>query len=541
MALNQTPRQTRRKLLLDKEELTLTNEEGEYYIKIHEEFRKIEQKIKNNEVIEITTLKSTVLKAFDQASTRNNDFDKLNQSYQTIFEKLKEVQDERNHLERTLKKYKEVNENLISDHELILEDLKRIINEKDLELKKLKHDLKQQKEKSLETEILESSIINDSTSFENTYKTPNNKKPKQDVVNITPYTPISTSPHDSTFNLTVVPSTIQPVHNIEFEQKIETRMKHIEDNVKTIIDKLKKMNTVRANKTIDNPSDKILPTKPSNSSSETQQKSVTKESKPINNIKPTVQREFDICLLGDFHLKNFKNILSKIIPKECSIYESVSENNTVPEICKTDNLPNCSHLIFMAGTNDIQKTPMKDIKKSIDELFQKFKSCETIHFIQIPFRYDDIKYNYHIEQVNTSLDKYVHKYENVIIYKTKNIVENWDYTDKTTLNQNGIWKICQQLRMNLHPRSDSRRPRPVTRAQEYRHPNSRNNFHPVFRQSRNPSVRVRTNHRMTLRPPFTEQYKRYQTYPDSTYRRYDHNYDYDTLFPPIRPSNNFRH
>lgn len=94
----------------------------------------------------------------------------------------------------------------------------------------------------------------------------------------------------------------------------------------------------------------------------------------------------------------------------------------------------------MAGTHDIQVTPMLEIKESIDKIIRQYKA-KTIDFIQIPDRFDNVNMNYHINRVNKSIYFHMKKYRNVRNLRTSEIINNWDYNKNVNLNWNGINKL----------------------------------------------------------------------------------------------------
>lgn len=421
------------------------------------------------------------------------------------------------------------NESILADHEDILQEKKKTIEDKNKEIALLKQNLEKVKNKTLETldtEILESTSNKDNTTSQDALKTPQNNKKLEYFV--TPYTPPKTS------------------------TTMETIMKSVEDNIKEILEKLQTITIIKQH-------DPSKPAKPSNTtSSETVQSQVKTQPSKLSCENDTItvlnkntaatatieveqhkkKKKYGIFILGDSHLKNFRTTLSKNIPNEWIIQESIIPDGTIPNLCAKDDKHDVTHLIFMAGSNDIQKTPMKDIKKSLDTLFQEYKSS-MVHFIQIPYRYDNINHNYHIEQVNNTLENFVLNYENVVLYKTKTIIENWDYSDKTSLNQNGVWKICKELRKSFYFVTNGNQRN--SRAPENWQPKSTNlsrkprtNFHPVSRQ-------YSSNNNLMKGQQFNNQHTRYTRPVSKPYQRYSYDYDYDTLFPPYRQRNNFRY
>lgn len=512
------PRQTRRKLLLDNVELALTNDEGEFYLKIHDELKKIEQKIKTNELIDILPLKNTIQKIFEQANHRNKEFDRLSEEYNILKKKLADINLDKSQLIQIQEQYKQQIKNLLEEHEEILEDKNKTIADKNEEISTLKKSHKPNNE----NQSLAAQLALDVTCSQDFFKTPeNNHKPNIMVPTITPYSPNKSRQQDAFYSTKKSPI-VKTVHNIEFEQNIETRMKHMEENVKSILDKLNSISTtnMETNISTNNPESQVR-------NQQTQSTSTNKTETASKNSK---EKDFcDILLLGDIHLKEMKTTLSKYTPNNWKIEEAVVSDATIPDLCTSDQLLKCSHLIFMAGSNDIQKTPMKDMKKSLDLLFKNFKSS-TIHFIQIPYRYDNININYHIEQVNNALQNFVKRYKNVITYKTKDIIENWDYSGQTTLNQNGLRKISQQLCNFLTDSQYSARtfghqePRPARIQSRY--------SHPVERHQDTRAVNYRTGLHIN-----SKQHTR-NTYPNSSQHE-SYVYNYDTDFPPYRQRRNY--
>ncbi|KAI5705306.1 hypothetical protein M8J75_013723 [Diaphorina citri] len=170
--------------------------------------------------------------------------------------------------------------------------------------------------------------------------------------------------------------------------------------------------------------------------------------KPENKEEKVINKQPDILILGDQHARNIKTTITKSLPNTYRIHETFIVDGTFSQIHSTDNMEKCQHLVLMAGSNDVQKTPMKDIKSAIEAIFNKYQES-TIHFIQIPFRYDNVALNYHINNVNYILSEYVRRFRNVKIYETQNIIENWDYTGNNELNRHGKIKICREVSKNI--------------------------------------------------------------------------------------------
>lgn len=522
-----TPRLTRRKLLVDKQELSLTNDESELYIKINDEIRKIEQQIKNNVVIEISSLKSAISKTFDQASARNDDFLKLRENYDIIKTQLREANEESLHIRETLEKSKKLNESILTDHEDILNEKSNIIMEKvkiiqlkEQEIANLERKLEEVKSKS---DFLESPDIGNTTIYQDVFKTPNNKNNKIKEI---PRTPPSSSKISNNF---------------------ENRLSSVEDNIKSILDKLQHITipdkSISKSGKSNNTSNSIsfpnqqpsssqkLTSRIEHDNSKTNKKSPAKPK--TNNVQEEIIQKCEIIFIGDNHLKNFKETVSKLVHHDESKFQDIIiPDGTISTLCSRKDLQPAPHIIFMAGSQDIQKTPIKDIKQSLDSLFTKYKTS-TIHFVQIPFRYDDTNLNYHIERVNSTLGNFVLNYNNVILYETKSIIQNWDYSNQTTINQNGIWKICKELCKCISFENNKVQHNPKARVHwkpitTYVNRKPHLTTHPVHNPTRQFNNNAKNRH------------QRLYSYTPKPNHFYTSDC-YDTNFPPIRQRNNFRY
>lgn len=164
------------------------------------------------------------------------------------------------------------------------------------------------------------------------------------------------------------------------------------------------------------------------------------------------KKHVDIYMIGDSHIRNMKYTIKKYLPNnKYTVEESYipgAKYNDISTKC-LDGVDSCDHLIVMCGTNDIFKSKIETMKSSIDKICEKYKSCQKIHMILVPDRYDDIQINYHIKIVNEKIVEHTKKYKNLIVYDTKKITENWDYSDGIHFGRNGKIKICKEIIKNI--------------------------------------------------------------------------------------------
>lgn len=177
----------------------------------------------------------------------------------------------------------------------------------------------------------------------------------------------------------------------------------------------------------------------------------TSRTQPIlksNNPVPSIIENVDVLIIGDHHAKQLKTSLTKKLPNHLKIDDIIIDKGGFPLLSTLKKTKSCSHLILMAGTHDIQVTPMLEIKESIDKIIRQYKA-KTIDFIQIPDRFDNVNMNYHINRVNKSIYFHMKKYRNVRNLRTSEIINNWDYNKNVNLNWNGINKLCRELSNNI--------------------------------------------------------------------------------------------
>uniref|UniRef100_A0A8D8WXI2 Uncharacterized protein n=1 Tax=Cacopsylla melanoneura TaxID=428564 RepID=A0A8D8WXI2_9HEMI len=159
----------------------------------------------------------------------------------------------------------------------------------------------------------------------------------------------------------------------------------------------------------------------------------------------------DIYIVGDSHVRNLKVTFQRHLPDSFYLEHHFIPGAKVKKIaskCKT-KINSCKHLIVIAGTNDVQITPLKEMRDSFKHIFDGFSSSECIHFVLIPERFDDTSLNYHIKKVNDNLYDFAKQFSNVKIYDPKSIVNNWDYFDFIHLDTSGKTKLCKEILRNI--------------------------------------------------------------------------------------------
>lgn len=424
------PRGTRTNKIFTDDPL-LTSEDIDLYVKINQEFKVLEQKLKdlkttNKSIYDPTSIKSYIDLLFDALRDKNNDYDKLKEDKEQIDSKISELYAENEHLQRSLRERDDRIKQLVQETDNILDNDYQIIVEKNSEIAALKAHLNNSTATPLLNESNEKDdVLNITTSQDFFIKTPVNQTKQA------PQTSNRKNDHEKFFTPWKSPKNKKlKFETIEQEERklLDNRLKNIEQNLGNILDRIK---------AIEKPNS-ISP----------QKSSINKETQNIKRkdglkIEKKTEEKIDIFITGDFHARNLQTTLAKNVPRNWKIIENFNSENNFEKIA-AQNGNNCSNLIIITGSNDIQKTPMKTIKQSIDTIFEKFKKS-TIHFVQIPYRYDDTNLNYHIDQVNNALFQYVLKYTNVIVYKPDELTESWDYADKINLNRNGKIKLCRAI------------------------------------------------------------------------------------------------
>lgn len=366
-----------------------------------------------------------------------------------------------------------------------------------------------------------------------------------DIFESTPNKPKSTVKFHSSTNdslmenaITTIKSPIKTTSN-ECVEKMHNCMiqnfKHIKQQTQS------GTQTLEAIKTTENPVEPIIKYKENNMISHPN----TSKQTIIKPQNPETKEKSDILIIGDYHAKNLKSTLVKYLPNNLKIKDNIYDDSDFPQISSLKDSVSCSHLILMAGTHDIQKTPMLEIKESIDRIIRKYRSS-IIHFVQIPDRFDNINLNYHINQVNKSIYFHLRKFSNVIVYKTKEIVNNWDYNQQVHLNNNGISKICRTVSKNIRLQNKQINRTPIqpeqTSSSSYqlhqKHENpSKQNYHQKVYQ-RNPNWETNNFKKFSWHQHSYDQ----QSHPVTSKQPRNHHApqyvnNYDTDFPPYRQHN----
>uniref|UniRef100_A0A8D9E4R6 Uncharacterized protein n=1 Tax=Cacopsylla melanoneura TaxID=428564 RepID=A0A8D9E4R6_9HEMI len=435
----------------------LTQEEKNLYIRLHQELKYMEQKPKAKEKFDLTVLNNHIATIFALFKLKNKDIDSLKGEIQKMTAQINDLEAEKQHLQLETSNLQAqlqqqiLNTNNAGDHAVqllnekyeIIDGLNKDIEDKNQEIALLKAQAKAS-DSSLNIGISEQGQSMNNTAMNITTSQDFFVTPMRRNESITIH---GSPPSDSERTLFHSPekdATISqwPEQNVDFQQEfIPTQ----EDRVQKTTEQHQPQEESAAQELmsritqLENKLSSVLKKVDSTHNNKFENKGKGK------NI---AEKQPDILILGDQHAKNLKNTIAKSLPSNFVIHETFLMDGTISQIQSTDDNEKCKHLLLMAGSNDIQKTPMKDIKASIDAIFNKYRES-TIHFIQIPFRYDNLSLNYHINNVNTILTEYVRRYGNVKIYETQHIIENWDYTESYELNRFGKIKLCREISKNI--------------------------------------------------------------------------------------------
>ncbi|KAL1446810.1 hypothetical protein WDU94_009823 [Cyamophila willieti] len=247
-------------------------------------------------------------------------------------------------------------------------------------------------------------------------------------------------------------SSLQPIGISE--DSIKYYLESIDKNVRTILSNIENEGNKITSQNIE------LAPEPTNKA---QHKAETQ--KQNQNLAPTL---VNLLIIGDQHASGLEPSLARSLPNHITIETLIKDGADFPKLSLEKIHHRPSHVILSAGTHDVQKTPIFEIKEAINKLLRKFKSS-TVHYIQIPERFDQVNLNYHIDRVNRSVAYHLRKYKNVIIYKTNEIVNNWDYNNTTQINKNGYNKLSREIKRNLwfksseYPRKETRKNQQISK------------------------------------------------------------------------------
>lgn len=115
--------------------------------------------------------------------------------------------------------------------------------------------------------------------------------------------------------------------------------------------------------------------------------------------------------------------LDQIIRQKLSVRHDIKANvnstfwpgKTVVEISNLLNperFPSGSHVVVVAGTNDVFRTSGDNIKMAYDTIHSKLPNCQ-VTVVLVPPRSDIKRYNYHIKKLNFMIRHHIAQYENI--------------------------------------------------------------------------------------------------------------------------------
>jgi Uncharacterized conserved protein len=408
----------------------LSNEDKELFVRIYQELQFIHQKMQAKEICDATILVNIINSIADSIKNKSKHIHEMSELNNSLAIKSTEMENEIEYLKDQLaQKNKEIN-SMIAENEEILDNEKRTIKEKSKEIVELKTKINEisriEEVRSLAEEIKETNEHNTSTNvieFHTPPRSANNSHPPQtNEHNKNAYfsSPENSSPENSIFYTTrksTNPKQYQTEGNNMTRKEMEAKILTIEKNIEKILHKIQEPSQLNVN---------------------------TKRN--TSNLIQEIEKQTDILIIGDKHATNLKPTLEKKIPNNLHIMEYCNTEITLSDISTLNEIKTlkCKHLILVAGSNDIQKTPKKLIKQAINIIAKQFANS-TIHLIQIPDRYDNVNLNFHINSVNKMVFDHIKKYKHIVVYKPQELIQSWDYENKIEINRNGKIKICNEI------------------------------------------------------------------------------------------------
>uniref|UniRef100_A0A8D8MGN1 Uncharacterized protein n=1 Tax=Cacopsylla melanoneura TaxID=428564 RepID=A0A8D8MGN1_9HEMI len=439
------PRETRKNTIFTDDPL-LTSEDIDLHVKTYQQLKILDQKLEDlrtsgKSFFDSSILRTSIDLIFNAIRNKNEENSKLQDDKKHIDTLIVELSEENDQLKKFVKERDDRIKKLLDENQEILDADYQLIVDKNTEIEVLKTQLNNSK--SLYQELKENENANITLSQDFFVKTPVKKNKPTPLQSTTKtngreifFTPQKTpnirgtKPKPTEEKNQTSPKTKSPKPKTDnADNYIDNRLTNIEQNLGKILDRIQDIEKSNNN----------LPRQifePIAQQNETLKKKETKKSEKIN-----------IYITGDHHAQSLKTAITKQVPTYWKLEEDFKSENNFAKIAAQSSV-DCTNAIIVVGSNDIQKTPMKEIKQSINTIFEKFKNS-TIHFVQIPYRYDDTNLNYHIEQVNNIIFNYIMRFKNVIVYKPSELTKNWDYADKVNLNRNGKTKICQAINRTI--------------------------------------------------------------------------------------------
>lgn len=484
------PSETRNQVIRDTDPL-LTSHEQDVYLEINQELKSLEQRIKAKNMVgyDPNDLKTHITTVFEMLKSKNKEAIETTEIKNSLEENIAELKEENNFLGNKVNDLEKRIKELIAENDNILDTEYQTIVEKNMEIENLKTKLintfkDNNSSKTINLELVDADDHLDITTSQDFFVTPKKNKGKMATIK----SPCAYSNEAVTTLQAEIKEAEDPnlttSHNFSAKTPVKKRNKkgpsspscssklptdgdvfftpqktpfHTAKNTTIKHHKsVQDSNFARRLENMESNLDVVLKFIQNLEKNGLQPNQLSKDSGQVT-VPNDETPETDLLIIGDLHAKDIKNHFERLIP-DFKTSESIHPSGTIPEISTLmrksgEAMKNYKDIVFIAGNNDIQKTPMKEIKKSIDLIFQTFQNS-TIHFVQIPYRFDNVNLNYHIEQVNNILFQYVLKYKNVVVYKPKELIENWDYVDKNNLDKNGKIKICKAIGATILGRTE---------------------------------------------------------------------------------------
>uniref|UniRef100_A0A8D8VYC6 Uncharacterized protein n=2 Tax=Cacopsylla melanoneura TaxID=428564 RepID=A0A8D8VYC6_9HEMI len=340
----------------------LTSEDIDLYVKLEQELKFLDQQIRHHDGFNSVIFKNLIIKIFESIRGKNCQILKLNDEISSHKTNLKEMYEQNTYLTQKMADQAKHITSLIEENDGINTSYEESIKDKNKEVQKLKGVID-----TMNQTIVNLSQSNDnleSSTSQDFFLTPmkqtpsKNKKSKISLDFMKSRKQKSPDKFASP-NVSLESTSIEPDHNLE------QKLSNIDKNVEEILSKIRVMETKAQPVTVKTTAiDKPMPQQ------EQQDNSRIKVDQPSTSASQL------ILIMGDHHAKPLRASLSKHLPKQWKIEENILEDGDFPRLGSIKQQTKCSHLILMAGTLDIQKTPMFEIKEGIDRIIKKHKNSK---------------------------------------------------------------------------------------------------------------------------------------------------------------------
>lgn len=175
---------------------------------------------------------------------------------------------------------------------------------------------------------------------------------------------------------------------------------------------------------------------------------------------PRTAETYTCFLIGDSHVRGLRDQMLEILPRGCRAEACFQPGAGYGAVAATHlrspalvNPQPHDPVILICGTNDVACTQWETIQKAITDLSTKFQHCHHFAIVGVPFRFNNKKFNFHINRLNSKIRYLTKSIPNSKYIDPNKFLKSKNYgNDGLHLNKSGKSKFSQKILNFISPK-----------------------------------------------------------------------------------------